>query len=455
MPLSRRDLLTRGGAAGLGIVLAGSTDVVFGRTAGAAPVNPASRGAQLVPDPKGVLDLPRGFRYTVLSEAGQPLKSGGGAVPGKHDGMSTFRRGTDTFLVRNHEQGSDAEFPVVAPASHTYDPSAKGGCSTLQVDAKGQLVAERVSLGGTAVNCAGGPTPWGTWLTCEETETNSALKTHGWVFEVDPLDEDRNAEPTPLTGLGRYPHEAVAVDPVTGYLYLTEDASGPLGLFYRFRPNSPLGGYGSLRDGGTLEAMWVPGLASDDLSSVVEPGTVFGDVQWVPVPDPLATTVSTRKQFRYAANPTGQRITRSRKLEGCWFGSDEVYFVASYARAESAGRHEGQVWRYDPRAGTVELYLRFEPGGRFDGPDNITVSPYGGGVILAEDGDGEQYLIAAGPDKGQQPVAFARNALNDSEFAGVTYDERIKTLFANIQTPGLTLAITGPFERYLSPYFRP
>lgn len=449
-PMNRRQLFQRGGVAGLGIALAGSTDILFGGAAQARPITPGQ--AALVPDPKGILDLPRRFSYRVLSEAGTPLKSGGGSVPGKADGMSTFPAGPETVLVRNHEIRGVTEFPVMAPASHTYDPSQSGGTSTLTVDGSGALTGEYLSLGGTSVNCAGGHTPWQTWLTCEETESNSATHTHGWVFEVDPFDNDRNAAPTPLTALGRYPHEAVAVDPANGYLYLTEDAGGPTGLLYRFQPNAPLGGYGSLREGGMLEAMWLPGLATDDLSTVTEPGTTFDDVQWLPVPDPLAATVSTRRQFRYPGNPTATRVTRSRKLEGCWFGSGEVYFVSSFAGSESPGKHSGQVWRYDPRTNRAELYLRFEPGGKFDGPDNITVSPYGGGVILAEDGQGEQFLVAASPDRGQQPIAIARNALNSSEFAGVTFDQRLNTLYANIQTPGLTLAITGPWHDFASAY---
>ncbi|MFD0853783.1 alkaline phosphatase PhoX, partial [Actinomadura adrarensis] len=183
----------------------------------------------------------------------------------------------------------------------------------------------------------------------------------------------------------------------------------------------------------------VPGLP--DLSAAQEPGATF-KVRWVEVPDPSAATTSIRRQFE------DEQITRSQKLEGAWWGHGKAYFVASYSRTGSgaAADHAGQVWKYDPRKNTIELELVFKPGGRFDSPDNITVSPYGGGVILAEDGDGDSYLV--GSTRKGEPFAFAKNALNDSEFCGVTFSPDGRTLFANRQSPGVTFAITGPWHRF-------
>ncbi|GAA2420455.1 PhoX family protein [Actinomadura vinacea] len=437
MPVSRRGVVKGGAAGAMSIALAGSLDTIF-QTAAVAEAGEAYGYGPLVADPKGVLDLPKGFSYKALSAEGDVI-SGAVKVPGKHDGTATFAGSKrDTVrLVRNHEQTASGVKPV-ADARLVYDPAAFGGTTTLELDGAAKLLKQEISLAGTATNCAGGRTPWGTWLTCEETEGFSGqTKSHGWVFEVDPT--GRKTKPVPITGMGRFAHEAVAIDPHTLEAYLTEDASGPFGLFYRFRPRAHRGQYHAYLEGGRLEAMYCPGLP--DLSLAQEPGKTFR-VQWKAVPDPAAASTSIRKQFE-----DGQ-VTRSQKLEGAWWGHGKAYFVASYSSKEdgAAADHAGQVWKYDPRKQTIELELVFKPGGRFDGPDNITVSPYGGGVILAEDGDGEQYLV--GTTSEGEPFAFARNAFNDSELTGVTFSPDGRTLYANRQSPGVTFAITGPWHRF-------
>ncbi|MQY03640.1 alkaline phosphatase PhoX [Actinomadura macrotermitis] len=435
MSVSRRGVMKGGAAGALSIALAGSLDSIFQTSAG-ADVGEAYGYGPLVADPKGVLDLPKGFSYRELSKEGDPIGNGV-VVPGHHDGTATFpgSRPFRTRLVRNHEQSNNGTRAVAGPEL-TYDPAANGGTTTLEVDHEGRLLSQYVSLAGTAVNCAGGRTPWGTWLTCEETEGfTGQTKSHGWVFEVDP--KGRRTRPEPLTALGRFAHEAVAIDPHTHIAYLTEDAAKPFGLFYRFRPRAHRGEYHSYQAGGQLDAMYIPDVP--DLSTVQEPGTRL-KVKWLPVPDPSAAATSTRKQF--------DKITRSQKLEGAWWGHGKAYFVASFSKTASgaAADHAGQVWVYDPRHETIELELIFKPGGRFDGPDNITVSPYGGGVMLAEDGDGEQHLI--GTTRANKPFAMARNAFNDSEFTGVTFSPDGRVLFANRQEgPGVTFAITGPWHR--------
>lgn len=447
MAIDRRQMVAGGGAAGLGFALAGAVGSVFGGTASAAAPTRFTGYGELLPDPKGLIDLPRGFRYTAFSRAGLDPLRGGGVVPGAHDGTYAFPAGSGrSLLVRNHEiNPEDAEEDGIPTLPHrpglTYDPGAPGGTTTLLV-AGDKLHYTEPSLAGTLDNCGGGNTPWNTWLTCEETEETPAdnprlTRRHGYVFEVDPFGRLRDSAPVPLTALGRFEHEAVAVDPRTGALYLTEDAEEPYGLIYRFLPRRPLGGPGSLRAGGKLQALRVPGVA--DLSAVDRLGTTLR-VTWVDVPDPDATTESVRKQF--AAGKT----TAVPKAEGIFWSDGFGYVVSSYALAEEGAvrDHAGQVWRLDPRKATLELVLLINPGGRFDGPDNITVSP-NGGLVLCEDGDGDQYLVAAAADG--TPYPLARNAGGDGEWTGATFSQDGRWLYANLQEEGITVAITGPWWR--------
>jgi uncharacterized protein len=460
--VSRRSLLGRSAASSLGIALIGSVDGLFGTTAAAEPgtgrgkPGPAGYGP-LVPDPDGILSLPAGFTYTIVAQSGTTTLESGEPTPDDPDGTACFIRhgGNGSVLVNNHEIGGSETYRVPPVPGFVYDAKAGGGTTTIEVDKDGNRIREYVSLAGTHNNCAGGRTPWETWLTCEETEaTLAGGKRHGYVFEVDPYDQDANRDPKPIKALGRYAHEACVVDPHTGTIYLSEDATGPNGLLFRFTPPDsalPLG-KGSLReladDAGTLEAMkaFTPGGAHvPDLSVASEPGTTYR-VEWVDVPDRDATATSVREQF------ADSEITRSRKLEGMWWGDGGAYFVASFARTsdESAAQHDGQIWFLDPLDSTIELKLWFaytpsDQDSDPDGPDNITVSPYGG-VIIAEDGDGKNHLVGSS-DSGDV-FFFARNELEgDSEFTGPTFSNDKKTLFACIQTPGHVLAIQGPFHK--------
>ncbi|UUS33506.1 MULTISPECIES: alkaline phosphatase PhoX [Streptomyces] len=452
MSATRRHLLARTGTALAGIAFSGALAELFAGTAAATAHTGDVGYGPLVRDPAGLLDLPRGFRYRVLSAEGRPLRSGEGTVPGRHDGMGAFagRQGR-VHLVRNHENGATAALGVPTVAGLTYDPAARGGCTALTLDRRGSVVDERVALAGTAVNCAGGPTPWRTWLTCEETEAQAGTagygKDHGFVFEVDPADPRRSGA-VPLTAMGRFPHEAVAVDPRNGVVYETEDAfDRPFGLFYRFLPHRPLGGPGSLLAGGALQAMRVPDVS--DLSAVREPGTRFDGVEWVPVPDSQARRTPIRFQD---FGPRG--ITHAQKLEGCYWGGRSVYFVSSFARAAqgSAADHHGQVWRYDPDSGRLTLVVVFGPDTGVDlpgeSPDNICLAP-GGGLMVCEDGDGVQHVY--GLTRRGEVYAMARNARNTGtaddpvygEFAGVTFSPDGRTMYVNCYAPGTTFAVTG------------
>lgn len=452
MSATRRQILSRTGASAVGIAFTGALSELFAGSAAAA----GSRGGYgpLVPDPAGLLDLPAGFRYKVLSRQGDPLRSGEGAVPSNPDGMAAFagRRGR-VHLVRNHENRVTAAAGVPTVPGLTYDPAAKGGCTALELDGRNNVLGERVAIAGTAVNCAGGPTPWRTWLTCEETEdkagTNGYAKDHGFIFEVDGADPHRTGA-VPLTAMGRFQHEAIAIDPASGIVYETEDAfQHPFGLFYRFLPHRPLGGTGSLRAGGALEAMRVPGVA--DLSVIQETGARFEGVEWVPVPDPQAVETPIRLQD---FGPRG--ITHAQKLEGCYWGGNAVYFVSSFARERdgSGATHFGQVWKYEPHRRRLTLVVVFGPSTDIqlpgESPDNICLAPTGG-LMVCEDGDGAQHVY--GVSRTGEVYALARGARNIGtpeapewgEFAGVTFSPDRQTMYVNCYTPGTTFAVTGPW----------
>jgi uncharacterized protein len=456
--LTRRDLLARSAAGGLGIVFAGSLEAI------AHPALAATRSSvgygPLVKDPAGILSLPAGFSYKIIAQTGVTRLESGQPTPSDPDGAAVFASASGATLVYNHEVAGSEPYRVPPLAGLTYDPGAGGGTTNIDVDADGDRIREYVSLAGTVNNCAGGRTPWDTWLTCEETEQradSTHQKDHGYVFEVDAFDWAANRDPVALKFLGRYAHEAVAVDPQTFAICLTEDAAAPNGLYFRWTPPAGFsGGKGSLRalatgpggdTAGTLQAMscYLGSTHVADLSQATLPGTRY-KVDWVDVPDRDARTTSVRMQ--QFARP----VTRSRKLEGAWWGDGGAYFVASFARTSdgSVREHDGQVWFYDPATETVTLKTIFgvnpDPASdsNYDGPDNITVSPYGG-VILAEDGEGIQHLVGV-TDQGKA-YPLARNQISDGEFAGPTFSADGRILFACIQSPGYVFAITGPWGR--------
>lgn len=371
------------------------------------------------------LALPQGFEYSVISVANTPL-SNGDPVPTGHDGMAAFRgpRGT-TLLVRNHELGTSGTPVVVARA--TYDEAVRGGTTTLVVDARGRLIEHYASLGGTERNCAGGPTPWGTWITCEETFSTRGGIRHGYCFEV-PSSGFSDAQP--LKGLGRFNHEAVAIDPRSGIVYLTEDRGDS--LLYRFIPAS----YGDLRSPGRLEALklvdWPEGVdtSRNFLDYLYAPLAVA----WVPIEDfdPDSDTTRAEGQSRGAA-----RFARG---EGAWYGEGLIYFCCT--SGGDLGR--GQVFSYDPRRNKLTLFVESTDAEVLDAPDNITVGP-DGRLYLTEDGGGSDNIV--GVERSGELFTAVENVFNTSEFCGACFSHDGQTMFVNTQSPGLTYVIRGPWRR--------
>jgi secreted PhoX family phosphatase len=384
-----------------------------------------------------LLLLPKGFHYVSFGWLGDPLADGG-VTPGAHDGMAAFPVGNGrTRLVRNHELSGSTPFTTVAGQ---YDSRAGGGTTTLEFDThSGQLVVAYASLAGTLTNCAGGPTPWGSWLTCEETASFTTMP-HGYVFEVPA---DGLGSPVPLRAMGRFRHEAVAIDPATGNVYETEDNGNTSGL-YRFVPRSP----GNLAGGGVLSMLKVVGVHQANLFTSRPNGTTF-EVEWVPIANPGATTGSSSTfVFNQGRMAGGAAFGR---LEGCWYANDgKIYIVST-----NGGVGQGQIWEYDPAAETIGLLFESPGAEVLNAPDNITVSPRGG-LVLCEDGSGDEYMH--GLTRDGEIFQFAKNNIvlngernglvgdfTGSEWAGACYSPDGRWLFANVQGAGITFAITGPW----------
>ncbi len=390
------------------------------------------------------LALPPGFQYRRFGIAGDVM-SDGRPTPARHDGMAAFTLPNGNIrLIRNHEVRRRPEGgPVVEP---TYDPWAGGGTTSLEIDATTrEIVRDFVSLSGTVRNCAGGPTPWGSWLTCEEAvvgETRGAGRPHGYVFEV-PVDAAEPVDPMPLRAMGRFIHEALAVDPTTGVVYLTEDF-GRAG-FYRFVPERPYRrgeSRGDLTVGGALQMLAVAERPNVDCNDGQEVGVGL-PVEWIDIddPDPPTAEADPAAVFEQGWSRGAARFS---EVEGCWWGDGGVYFSCT----NGGDARCGQIWHYGPhgnRDGELRLVFESPSTEVLDSPDNLCVSPRGG-VIICEDGSFRQFV------RGLTPAGtlfdFAENICNDSEFAGATFSPDGETLFLNIQDdPGATYAVWGPWER--------
>ena len=433
MSFSRRNFLNLATASAAGVVLISPLKNFYANANTGKSVSGKGFGS-LRSDPQGILDLPPGFRYRAFSRTGE-MMSDGNRVPQDHDGMAAFSGPKDTtILVRNHEISPDQNQAVTAPEEKKYDKLCKGGTTTLILGKDRKLIKDYVSLAGTYRNCSGGPTPWGSWISSEEDVSTPAgnrprsrknvLAKHGYNFEVPA--QGGLVDPVPLVAMGRFNHEAIAVDPKTGYIYQTEDRQDS--CIYRFRPKEK----SNLKAGGTLEALAIKDAPKLHTSIDFFVGESKA-VEWLPIEDvdPKDDTL------RYEAQLKGAAIFK--RGEGICYGNGEIYWTCT--NGGRAGK--GQVFRYNPVAETVELFVESPGSGILDYPDNLTVSPFGD-LFLCEDGWGEQFLVGVNGEG--KCYKFARNALNNSEFAGICFSPDGQTMFVNIQRPGITLAIWGPWS---------
>lgn len=470
---TRRHFLRSGTAVALGFAGFRHLSVALGGNLPKGSEIPFGYGP-LVEDPNGLIDLPQGFSYTAFSKTGERM-SDGLLVPGKHDGMAAFPgpKGK-TILIRNHELeptdqaisafGNDLKYLVRVTTDHFYDYGkgkvpGLGGTTTLVYNTeKRMLDSHFLSLAGTHRNCAGGPTPWNSWVSCEETtlmKTGMVEKDHGYSFEVPVTAKPSLADPIPLKAMGRFRHEAIAVDPKSGAVYETEDVED--GCLYRYLPDSPR----QLAKGGRLQALGIrdrrsfdtrnfPAAEGQTAPNELLPLGVVLETVWID----LEAVESPNDDLRLRAFEKG--AARFARGEGMWYGNDAIYFACTN------GGHEklGQIFRYVPspaegtpeeenQPGKLELFIEPNDGSLVTNGDNLTVSPWGD-LIVCEDGGDDSYqnsLVGVTPKGeiyrfGQGHIAV--------ELAGCTFSPDGETLFFNMQERGWTVAVTGPWKKRTS-----
>ncbi len=416
---------------------------------------------ELVPDPKRILDLPEGFTYRILSTKGETMTDGL-KVPGKPDGMAAFPTADGkVVLVRNHELAlamtglgpfpNNHQFPSNLDAGLSHDPGKDGksphlgGTTNLVFDPEsGEVLSQFLSLTGTDRNCAGGAMPWGTWITCEESEdlTSPRGLNHGWCYEVKATSQPGLQKAVAMKALGRFRHEAVALDPATGILYLTEDRTD--GLLYRFIPTKA----GDLTTG-KLQALAIVDQPKADLrnydSSQTSPkvGELL-KATWID----LENTASPADDLRLRGYEAG--AARFARGEGIHLTPDGIFICCT----DGGPSRRGQIFRLQPSGSaetpdTLELYLQPGKIDLLTNGDNLCPAPWGGIVIcedLIDDSFAEHSHVRCVNPKGRI-FTIARNAKDKSEFAGCCFSPDGKWLFVNLQGHGLTLAITGPWEK--------
>lgn len=416
------------------------------------------------PDKRNNISLPSDFDYQIVSLHGQTM-SDGLKVPGWPDSMHVFNGPGDNLdILCNHELSTQQQSlagwqqPDSTLLKQAYDPAsgkvAPGGVRHIRYNPKNRkVVSQNMVLAGTLRNCSGGSTPWGSWLSCEESVagigTDGLEQDHGYCFEV-PAAQTSLASIEPLKQMGRFNHEAAVVDPTTGIVYLSEDRGDS--LFYRYLPKTP----GKLAEGGTLQA-----LAIRDSKRAISTGNLTGAhfptqqalaCRWITLEDVDSADDSLRKQGQSKGAAV---FIRGEGLIVEKTGQGNVIWLMCTSGGQ---KRLGQIFQYRPSPHEGSAHEKDNPGRLvlFSEPnnpelmnhgDNITMMP-NGDLLICEDNKGPQRLLGM-TAKGEYYV-IAANPRNASEFTGACFSPDGSTLFVNMQQQGGTLAIRGPWQQRLT-----
>jgi uncharacterized protein len=388
--VGRRDFL-RSGLIATGAALAGPS---VWRAALAAPAQPGPGpyGELKNPDVNGIM-LPEGFTSRLIALSGRQVAHTPYNWHDYPDGGATYPTDQGGWIYVSNSEVADT-----------------GGAGAVRFDNLGNIVDAYRILEGTSRNCAGGPTPWGTWLSCEETS-------RGRVWECDPTGK---REPILLSKLGTFQHEAAAVDPGGRRVYLTEDRDD--GGFYRFTPRR----YPNLA-AGVLEIARV-----EDIARVHAGGA--SAVTWRPIPDPEY----------FNAEPTRRQVGERTPFaggEGCWFDSGIVYFTT---------KRDNRVWSYRTADATIELLYDGTTTQRILlGVDNVFVSPRSGDVFVAEDGDDLDIVMITAERRVTRLLKLVGSVHQGSELTGPALNPAGDRFYFSSQRSfgkGATYEVTGPFR---------
>ena len=443
--MKRRTFVTQTALVSLGFLALSRCNLRSSNTSSASSILP------LKTDPQGYLDLPEGFSYKIISKHGDKMTDGL-RVPGRPDGMGAFKgSNNNVILVRNHENspspisdspfGDENQWIDKVDTNKLYDAGklskpGLGGTTTLVYnEATGIVEKQFLSLAGTYRNCAGGVTPWNSWLTCEEDVSNAdgefVEKDHGFVFDI-PADAEGLIEAKPIQDMGRFNHEAVAVDPETGYIYQTEDRHD--GLIYRFVPKDN----GNLHAGGTLQVLAVvdqQGLDTRNWDEKLISLNKEMPIQWIDIDD----VAPKEDDLRFRGLKLGAACFA--RGEGMWYSENEIYFACT----NGGPQRFGQVFKINLKKDTLELFAESEDKTVLHMCDNLTVTPWGHVMVCEDNGETNRLHII---DQQGNIQLFGINKSSHSELAGAVFSPSGKTLFVNIQENGETVAITGPWDKF-------